>query len=52
LIAGCADAGESLEETLLREVKEEVRLDIRNIRYYKSQPLPLPVSRMVDFFFI
>ena len=52
LIAGCADAGESLEETLLREVKEEVRLDIRIIRYYKSQPLPLSVSRMVGFFFI
>ena len=52
LLAGYVDAGESLEETLLREVKEEVRLDIRNIRYYKSQPLPLSVSRMVGFFFI
>lgn len=49
LVAGYADVGESLEETLIREVKEEVGLDIRNIRYYKSQPWPLSGSLMIGF---
>lgn len=49
LIAGYADIGESLEETLTREVKEEVGLDILNIRYYKSQPWPLSGSMMIGF---
>ena len=49
LIAGYADIGESLEETLVREVKEEVGLDIRNIRYYDSQPWPLSGSMMIGF---
>lgn len=49
LIAGYADVGESLEETLKREVKEEVGLDIKNIRYYKSQPWPLSGSMMIGF---
>jgi len=49
LPAGYADIGESLEETLVREVKEEVGLDIWNIRYYKSQPWPLSGSMMIGF---
>jgi NAD+ diphosphatase len=49
LVAGYADVGESLEETLVREVKEEVGLDVRNIRYYKSQPWALSGSLMVGF---
>lgn len=49
LIAGYVDVGESLEETLIREVKEEVGLDIKNIRYYKSQPWPLSGSMMIGF---
>jgi NAD+ diphosphatase len=49
LIAGYADIGESLEETLVREVKEEVGLDIKNIRYYSSQPWPLSGSMMIGF---
>ena len=36
LIAGYADIGETLEETVIREAKEETGLDVRNIRYYKS----------------
>lgn len=49
LIAGYVDVGESLEETVIREVKEEVGLEIKNIRYYKSQPWPLSGSMMVGF---
>jgi len=49
LIAGYVDVGESLEEALVREVKEEVGLDVRNIRYYKSQPWPLSGSMMIGF---
>ncbi|HLO58152.1 MAG TPA: NAD(+) diphosphatase [Bacteroidales bacterium] len=49
LIAGYADIGESLEETVVREVKEEVGIDVFNIRYYKSQPWPLSGSMMIGF---
>lgn len=49
LIAGYADVGETLEETVIREVKEEVGLTVRNIRYYKSQPWPLSGSLMLGF---
>ncbi|MBN1603739.1 MAG: NAD(+) diphosphatase [Chitinispirillaceae bacterium] len=49
LIAGYVDIGEPLEETVRRETKEEVGLDVRNIRYYKSQPWPLTGSLMVGF---
>ena len=38
LIAGFAEIGESFEETVRREVMEEVGLHVKNIRYYKSQP--------------
>lgn len=49
LVAGYADIGESLEETVIREVREEVGLDIKNIRYYKSQPWPFSGSMMIGF---
>ncbi len=49
LIAGYVDVGETLEETVIREVKEEVGLDVRNIRYYKSQPWALSGSVMIGF---
>jgi NAD+ diphosphatase len=49
LIAGYSDIGESLEETVIREVREEVGLEISNIRYYKSQPWPLSGSMMIGF---
>lgn len=50
LIAGYADIGESLEEAVQREVKEEVGLEVHNIRYYKSQPWPFSSSMMIGFF--
>jgi NAD+ diphosphatase len=49
LVAGYVDVGETLEETVKREVKEEVGIDIRAIRYYKSQPWPPSGSLMVGF---
>ena len=49
LIAGYVDVGETLEETVAREVKEEVGLDVKNIRYYKSQPWPLSGSLMIGY---
>ena len=38
LVAGFTEIGETLEETVEREVMEEVGLKVKNIRYYKSQP--------------
>ncbi len=49
LIAGYVDIGESIEETVIREVKEEVGLDIKNLKYYKSQPWPFSASLMLGF---
>ncbi|MEL7586463.1 MAG: NAD(+) diphosphatase [Prolixibacteraceae bacterium] len=49
LVAGYVDIGETLEETVKREVKEEVGLDVKNIRYYTSQPWPLSGSMMIGF---
>ncbi|HUX53587.1 MAG TPA: NUDIX domain-containing protein, partial [Williamwhitmania sp.] len=36
-------------ETVVREVKEEVGLDIKNLKYYKSQPWPFSASLMLGF---
>ncbi len=49
VLAGFVEPGESLEETVAREVKEEVGLEVKNIRYFGSQPWPFPNSLMVGF---
>lgn len=48
-IAGFVEAGESLEEAVAREIKEEVGVDVRDIRYFGSQPWPFPHSLMIGF---
>jgi NAD+ diphosphatase len=49
-LAGFVEPGESLEETLVREVKEEVGIDVGDIRYFGSQSWPFPHSLMLGFF--
>ena len=50
LVAGFAEVGESLEGCLRREVREEVGLEVTNIRYVDSQPWPYSDSLLVGFF--
>lgn len=49
LVAGFLETGETLEECVRREVKEETGLDIRNIRYFGNQPWPYPSGQMIGF---
>ncbi|WKE65169.1 NAD(+) diphosphatase [Gallaecimonas kandeliae] len=48
-LAGFTEPGESMEETVRREVMEEVGLRVHNIRYICSQNWPFPHSMMVGF---
>lgn len=50
LVAGFVEFGESFEEAVVREVKEEVGLTVKNVTYYKNQPWPLSDSQMIGFF--
>jgi len=50
LIAGFSEIGESFEETVRREVMEEVGLKIKNLTYYKSQPWPFSNTLLAGFF--
>ncbi len=49
LVAGFVETGESLEQCVAREVKEETSLEIRNIRYFGSQSWPFPFNLMIGF---
>jgi NAD+ diphosphatase len=49
VLAGFVEPGESLEDTVRREVHEEVGLAIGEVRYFGSQPWPFPSSLMVGF---
>ncbi len=50
LIAGFTEIGETVEETVAREVMEEVGLRVKNIRYYKSQPWGVDSNLLLGFF--
>ncbi len=49
-IAGFVEPGESLEDAVRREVKEETDVDVFDIEYHSSQPWPFPSSLMLGFF--
>lgn len=48
-LAGFVEAGESLEETIAREIREEVGVEVKNVRYFGSQPWPFPHQLMIGF---
>ena len=43
------EPGESIEEIIKREVREEVGIEVSNMRYFGSQPWPFPNSLMIGF---
>jgi len=49
-LAGFVEPGESLEDAVIREVYEEVQLQLEDIRYVSSQPWPFPASAMCGFY--
>lgn len=49
LVAGFVETGETLEEAVRREVKEETGLEIKDLQYFQSQPWPYPFQLMVGF---
>lgn len=50
LLAGFMQPGESLEECVKREVREESAIELGNIKYIKSQPWPFPSNIMAGFY--
>jgi len=49
VLAGFVEPGESIEETVVREVREEVGIEVANVAYFGSQPWPFPNSLMIGF---
>jgi NAD+ diphosphatase len=50
LLAGFVEAGETLEQAVAREVREEVGLEVEDLRYFGSQSWPFPSQLMVGFY--
>ncbi len=50
LIAGFIEAGESAEQAILREIREETGITVGNIRYFSSQCWPFPNSLMLGYY--
>ncbi|MFO0681617.1 MAG: NAD(+) diphosphatase [Sandaracinus sp.] len=48
-LAGFVEIGETLEETVAREILEEVGVEVEDVRYFGSQPWPFPHSLMIGF---
>ncbi len=49
-LAGFMEPGESCEQAVVREVREEVGIEVRHVRYFSSQPWPFPSQVMLGFF--
>jgi NAD+ diphosphatase len=49
ILAGFVEPGESLEEAVVREVREEVGISVKDIKYFGNQPWPFPHSLMIGF---
>ena len=49
VLAGFVEPGESIEDTVAREIEEEVGIEVRNVTYFGSQPWPFPHSLMIGF---
>jgi NAD+ diphosphatase len=49
IIAGFVEPGETLEEAVAREIREEVGIEVEAIRYFGSQPWPFPHGIMIGF---
>ena len=49
ILAGFVEPGESIEETIHREIREEVGIEVQNLEYFGSQPWPFPNSLMIGF---
>ena len=50
LLAGFAEVGESIEDTVHREVMEEVGIKVKNLTFYKSQPWCFTDTLLLGFF--
>ena len=50
LVAGFTEIGETMEETVMREVMEETGLKVKNISYYKSQPWGIASDILLGFY--
>ena len=48
-LAGFVEPGESLEDAVRREVREEAAVELASVRYHSSQPWPFPASIMLGF---
>ena len=49
VLAGFVEPGESLEQTVAREIMEEVGIEVEDVRYFGSQSWPFPCSLMLGF---
>jgi NAD+ diphosphatase len=49
-LAGFVEVGETLEQTVAREIREEAGIEVADVHYFGSQPWPFPRSLMVAFF--